>query len=103
MASPDAPTRDVFVVDDDPDARDALAALLVDAGYRVTLFADGASLLNEARASPPSCILLDLYMPGGSGLDILARLDARHAKNSVDLMRIVFRKTDEPTPRRLSA
>jgi two-component system, LuxR family, response regulator FixJ len=78
MASPDAPDREVFVVDDDPDARDALAALLIDAGYRVTLFADGASVLNEARVRTPACILLDLYMPGGSGLDILARLDAKH-------------------------
>ena len=78
MASADAPDREIFVVDDDPDARDALSALLIDAGYRVTLFADGASVINEARARTPACILLDLYMPGGSGLDILVRLDARH-------------------------
>jgi FixJ family two-component response regulator len=77
MASADAPHPEIFVVDDDPDARDALAALLINAGFRVTLFADGASLINEARARIPACILLDLYMPGGSGLDILARLDAR--------------------------
>jgi len=51
---------------------------LIEAGYRVTLFADGASVINEARARTPACILLDLYMPGGSGLDILVRLDARH-------------------------
>jgi len=78
MASPDATTCEIFVVDDDPDARDALAALLTGAGYRVTLFADGASVINEARVRPPACILLDLYLPGGSGLDILTRLDARH-------------------------
>lgn len=77
MASADAPDPEVFVVDDDPTARDALAALLMAAGFRVTLFADGASVLNEARTSTPACILLDLYMPGGSGLDILARLDAK--------------------------
>jgi FixJ family two-component response regulator len=77
MASADASTPEIFVVDDDPSARDALAALLIAAGFRVTLFADGASVLTEARARTPACILLDLYMPGGSGLDILFRLDAK--------------------------
>ncbi len=76
MASADA-DPEIFVVDDDPDARDALASLLINAGFRVTLFADGASVINEARARTPDCILLDLYMPGGSGLDILAKLDAK--------------------------
>jgi FixJ family two-component response regulator len=79
MASADAANPEIFVVDDDPAARDALAALLIDAGYRVMLFADGASVLNEARARTPACFLLDLYMPDGSGLDILAQLDARHS------------------------
>jgi two-component system, LuxR family, response regulator FixJ len=78
MASLDAFDCEIFVVDDDPNARDALAALLIEAGYRVTLFADGASVINEARVRTPACILLDLYLPGGSGLDILTRLDARH-------------------------
>jgi FixJ family two-component response regulator len=77
MASADAANCEIFVVDDDPDARHALAALLIDAGFRVTLFGDGASVLNEARTRTPACILLDLYMPGGSGLDILTRLDAK--------------------------
>jgi FixJ family two-component response regulator len=77
MASADAADPEVFVVDDDPSARDALAALLIAAGFRVALFADGASVMTEARARTPACILLDLYMPGGSGLDILARLDAK--------------------------
>ena len=77
MASADAACPEIFVVDDDPGARDALAGLLTPAGFRVTLFADAASVLNEARARTPACIVLDLYMPGGSGLDILARLDAK--------------------------
>jgi FixJ family two-component response regulator len=77
MAYADAFDPEVFVVDDDPSARDAFAAVLINAGFRVTLFADGASILIEARARTPACIVLDLHMPGGSGLDILARLDAR--------------------------
>lgn len=78
MAFVDAPIREIFVVDDDPTARESLATLLIEAGFRVTLFADGSSVVGEARARTPACIILDLHMPGGSGLDILAKLDARH-------------------------
>ena len=78
MAFVDAPIREIFVVDDDPTARESLATLLIEAGFRVTLFADGSSVVGEARARTPACIILDLHMPGGSGLDILVKLDARH-------------------------
>ncbi len=78
MSLVDAYAREIFIVDDDPIARGSLAALLTAAGFRVTLFADGASVLGEARARRPACIILDLHMPGGSGLDVLGKLDARH-------------------------
>src|ERR1700731_3038504 len=78
MSFIDAPIREIFVVDDDPTARESLATLLVQAGFRVTLFADGRSVVGEARARTPACIVLDLHMPGGSGLDILSKLDAKH-------------------------
>ncbi len=77
MSLVDAPAREIFVVDDDPSAREAIAALLNEAGFRVTLFADGTSAINEARARTPACIVLDLHMPGGSGLEVLTKLDAR--------------------------
>jgi FixJ family two-component response regulator len=70
--------REIFVVDDDPTARDSFATLLAQAGFEATLFADGAALVNEARARTPACIILDLHLPGVSGLDILGKLDARH-------------------------
>src|SRR6202030_3664556 len=43
-------------------------------GYQVICFADGAALLVVARSRPPSCILLDVNIPGKSGLDILKEL-----------------------------
>jgi FixJ family two-component response regulator len=77
MAVLDRSSREVFIVDDDPTARDALATLLEHAGFWVTRFADGASVMREARARTPACIILDLHLPGSSGLDILAALDAK--------------------------
>ncbi|HLH91150.1 MAG TPA: response regulator [Xanthobacteraceae bacterium] len=78
MSAVSGSTPEIFVVDDDPTARESIATLLAEAGFRVTLFADGVAVINEARARVPACIILDLHMPGGSGLDILAKLDARH-------------------------
>jgi FixJ family two-component response regulator len=69
------PSRgEIFVVDDDPAVRDTLSLVLSAAGYQVICFADGAALLSVARTRTPACILLDVHIPGKSGLDILKEL-----------------------------
>lgn len=65
----------VFVVDDDPSVRDALAILLSFEGFAVREFADGQSLLDQMSHEQPSCILLDVNMPGRSGIEILSAID----------------------------
>jgi FixJ family two-component response regulator len=65
---------EIFVVDDDPAVRETLSMVLSAGGYRVICFADGAALLKVARTRTPSCILLDVHIPGESGLDILKEL-----------------------------
>lgn len=67
---------EIFVVDDDPAVRDSLSTVFRLAGYRVRAFMDGISFVAAARAATPACVLLDVYMPGKSGLDILKELDA---------------------------
>ena len=70
-----APSRgEIFVVDDDPAVRDTLSMVLTAGGYQVICFADGAALLAIARTRTPACILLDVHIPGKSGLDILREL-----------------------------
>jgi FixJ family two-component response regulator len=65
---------EIFVVDDDPAVRETLSMVLSAAGYQVICFADGAALLPVARSRTPACILLDVHIPGKSGLDILREL-----------------------------
>ena len=65
---------EIFVVDDDPAVRETLSVVLSAGGYNVICFADGAALLAVARTRTPSCILLDVHIPGTSGLDILKEL-----------------------------
>jgi len=72
-----ARTGEVFVVDDDPAVRTTLSTVFARAGYQVTCFADGAALVVGARAGTPLCIILDVHIPGKSGLDILKQLNAQ--------------------------
>ena len=71
-------TNEVFIVDDDPAVRDALSVVLSLEGYQVTGYGEGASFLSNAKARTPACIILDVHMPGRSGLDILKELNAQH-------------------------
>jgi FixJ family two-component response regulator len=69
------PEGEIFIVDDDPAIRDALSVVLTLEGYHVTGFSEGNGFLAAARARTPVCILLDVNMPGRSGLDILKELN----------------------------
>ena len=68
---------EVFVVDDDPAVRTTLSTVFGRASYKVTCFADGAALVAAAKVNTPLCIILDVHIPGKSGLDILKQLNAQ--------------------------
>ena len=67
---------EIFIVDDDPLVSDLLYMTFRDEGYRVTSFGDGESFSAVARLRVPVCIILDVFMPGQSGLDILKNINA---------------------------
>src|SRR6202048_527137 len=60
----------VAVVDDDPDIRQALRGLLRSVGLGVGLFASFQEFLGTARPDLPGCLILDVRLPGRSGLDL---------------------------------
>ncbi len=64
----------VFVVDDDLSVREGLSSLLRSVGLRVELFASAADFLHTSPPSAPSCLVLDVRLPGLSGLDFQAEL-----------------------------
>lgn len=65
---------DVVIVDDDAAVRDALSVLLEMEGLRVRTFETGEAFLSEAANLKPGCVLMDVHMPGRSGIDILDAL-----------------------------
>ncbi|MBD9511023.1 response regulator transcription factor [Ensifer sp. ENS10] len=64
----------IHIVDDDNSYRTALARLMEASGYRVVTYGSGEELLANLSGSDPGCILLDLQMPGLSGLELQDRL-----------------------------
>jgi FixJ family two-component response regulator len=66
--------RLIYVVDDDASVLHATAMALTGEGYSVECFADGDAFLTVARERVPAAVLLDVHMPGRSGLDILKQL-----------------------------
>ena len=59
----------VFVVDDDPSVREALAGLLRSVGLEVHSFGSAQGFLQSKRPDAPGCLVLDVRLPGRSGLD----------------------------------
>jgi RNA polymerase sigma factor (sigma-70 family) len=68
----------VFVVDDDPAMRDSLRWLLESVGLQVQTYATAAEFLAGRDPSTPGCLVLDVRMPGMSGLDLQEELRRRH-------------------------
>ncbi|MGH8965418.1 MAG: response regulator transcription factor [Actinomycetes bacterium] len=64
----------VLVVDDDATVRDVVGRYLDEAGYQVDLAADGPTGLRAAREREPDAVVLDLMLPGMSGLDVCREL-----------------------------
>src|SRR5258708_10480174 len=70
----------VFVVDDDPSMRRALEDLVASVGLEPCVFATPREFLQASRADVPSCLVLDVRLPGSSGLafqEELARAGVR--------------------------
>ena len=64
----------VFVVDDDESVRTSLRRLLMSVGLAVEVFPSAQAFLDRARADAPGCLVLDVQLPGLSGLDLQTEL-----------------------------
>jgi FixJ family two-component response regulator len=69
----------VFVVDDDIDVRDGLRSLMGSVGLRCEVFASPREFPQREAADTESCLVLDVRLPGMSGLDFQAELGGTHA------------------------
>ena len=68
----------VFVVDDDVSVRESLELLIKRAGWQPELFASAQEFLSRPRATVPSCLVLDVSLPGLDGLELQKQLANRN-------------------------
>src|SRR5579885_1582788 len=86
MNDDNAPSRLIYVVDDDSSIRSTLAAFLEDEGFRVMEGTSGAEVLPAVTRDAPDLILLDLRMPDGSGMQVLESVHERAPEIPVLIM-----------------
>ncbi|HEY2804520.1 MAG TPA: response regulator transcription factor [Gemmatimonadales bacterium] len=84
----------VLVVDDERDITALVAYHLAKAGYRVTTAATGSAALEAVTAEPPDLIVLDLMLPGRSGLEVLEELRRRDESRGVGVILLTARREE---------
>ena len=84
----------ILVADDDRDILDLVAFKLGKAGYEVVAVADGVAALAAIEANLPRLAILDVMMPGLSGIDVLRKLRANEATKDLDVILLTARSRD---------
>ncbi len=84
----------ILIADDEEDIRDLVEFKLGQAGYDVTLVEDGMAAWESFEADPPDLVVLDVMMPGLSGIDVLRRIRDT-AGSSVPVLLLSARSRDD--------
>lgn len=84
----------VLVADDDEDIRELVTFKLSQAGYEVEAVPDGVAAWQAIEGSPPRLALLDIMMPGLSGLDVLRKVREDERTRSVPVILLTARSRD---------
>ena len=84
----------IVVADDDRDILDLVVFKLSQAGYDVIGVSDGVAALAAIEAEPPRLAILDVMMPGLSGLDVLRKVRANEAIKGLDIIMLTARARD---------
>lgn len=73
-------SKHILIVDDDAGVRETVGAVLGDEGFAVAFASDGPEALAAARREKPDLVLLDVWLPGMDGIQVLERLRAEHPR-----------------------
>lgn len=85
----------ILVIDDDDSLRDTIGLMLEKEDFRPILAADGATGLREALASNPALILVDLRMPGLSGVEVCKRVRAAGMRTPIIVLSAIGDEVDK--------
>lgn len=85
----------ILVIDDDENLRDTIGLMLEKEGFRPILVADGKTGLEQALVAKPSLILVDLRMPGISGVEVCKRLRASGMQTPLIVLSAIGEEVDK--------
>ena len=85
----------VLVVDDNPDSLRIVESILKGSGYDVVAATSGQEALDAVDATPPAVVLLDVMMPGMSGLEVLEKLRAEPRNARIPVILLTAKTQDE--------
>jgi DNA-binding response OmpR family regulator len=98
-----APMSTILVADDDQDILELVAFKLTAAGHELIRATDGATALTEARRAVPDVIVLDVAMPGMSGLDVCRELRADAVTTAIPVILLTARGQESDVEAGLAA
>ena len=80
------PKARILIVDDEKNIVSSLTGILVDEGYEVAKTGDGIEALEIIQTDPPDLVLLDIWLPGMDGIEVLKTVKAYHPDIEVLIM-----------------
>lgn len=84
----------VLLIEDEANIAEAIRFLLTRDGWQVEVIGEGLAALDRLRGTPPDLVILDLMLPGASGLDILAALRAEQATAALPVLMLTAKGQD---------
>ena len=88
-------SQTIFVLEDDTDIRRLIQYRLESAGYAVRIYATPGAILQDAERQRPALFLLDIMVPGGSGLDVCRRLRNNSLLSGVPVIFLTARASED--------
>jgi len=87
-------TKKVFIVEDEPDLRDTLQYNFENEGFKVKSFPNGESFLETIKNDKPNLVILDLMLPGISGLDVCRDLRMNEVNENVAVVMLTAKNEE---------
>ena len=86
--------KEIFIVEDEPDLRDTLQFNFENEGFIVKSFSNGESFLEAIKSDKPNLVILDLMLPGISGLDVCRELRAKENYENIAVVMLTAKSEE---------
>jgi len=93
--------RKILIVDDDPQIRKILERMLKGPDYDVRMVADGDAAIEQVKADPPDLVILDIMMPGISGIEVCSEIRKSRPQSGIQILMLSAKESQADRRRAL--